>query len=518
MRHLERRTGPRRLGLRRLRVGVAGLLALGAIVGVGYVSSGLASADGPLAPAPDGAANGGPVIVLLKAQHTDLNMRTQSVALKRATGADQAPIVAAIQADGGTDVVQTTEPSAVAATLSASAVASLRANPAVAQVIPDPQIQVAPNPLTNADPLASNALSQPSTPANTASGSGNSAVCPFNPNPSKPLQEGEADSIVHASNGNPNAKGEANSIANGAGVVVANEGMNQLAGNPNFTRADGTHVVLDAPDYTADHSNDEFYGDASSIAAQGTVLYQYSGALPNATPPISPSCEFYIKGDAPGASLLDLSNTPFSGNTQSLAQLISGVDNATAEGADVISESFGSTYVPGAAAQAFFATDDAAVAAGVTVVASSGDSGGGSGTMLAPAMDPNVISASGTDAFRLVAMDDGFSSYVSNNISALSSGGTAPTDKITDLSAPSWYGTEAACADGVGGCPPNYPTESMRGTSESAPLIAGGAADVIQAYRDWHHGSSPTPAMVKEILTSTATDIDAPSAQGGRGC
>ena len=517
MRHLERRTGPRRLGLRRLRVGVAGLLALGAIVGVGYVSSGLASADGPLAPAPDGAANGGPVIVLLKAQHTDLNMRTQSVALKRATGADQAPIVAAIQADGGTDVVQTTEPSAVAATLSASAVASLRANPAVAQVIPDPQIQVAPNPLTNADPLASNALSQPSTPANTASGSGNSAVCPFNPNPSKPLQEGEADSIVHASNGNPNAKGEANSIANGAGVVVANEGMNQLAGNPNFTRADGTHVVLDAPDYTADHSNDEFYGDASSIAAQGTVLYQYSGALPNATPPISPSCEFYIKGDAPGASLLDLSNTPFSGNTQSLAQVISGVDNATAEGADVISESFGSTYVPGAAAQAFFATDDAAVAAGVTVVASSGDSGGGSGTMLAPAMDPNVISASGTDAFRLVAMDDGFSSYVSNNISALSSGGTAPTNKITDLSAPSWYGTEAACADGVGGCPPNYPTESMRGTSESAPLIAGGAADVIQAYRDWHHGSSPTPAMVKDILTSTATDIDAPSAQGGSG-
>ena len=30
--------------------------------------------------------------------------------------------------------------------------------------------------------------------------------------------------------------------------------------------------------YTANHSNDEFYGDASSIAAQGTVTYQYSDA------------------------------------------------------------------------------------------------------------------------------------------------------------------------------------------------------------------------------------------------
>ena len=50
--------------------------------------------------------------------------------------------------------------------------------------------------------------------------------------------------------------------------MVANEGMNELAGNPNFIRPDGTPVVLDAPSYTANDSNDEFYGDASSIAAK----------------------------------------------------------------------------------------------------------------------------------------------------------------------------------------------------------------------------------------------------------
>jgi subtilase family protein len=506
MHQLGRRIGEQGLGSRRLRAGVAGMSALATIVGVGGLSAAMAAPAGPLAPASDGAASGGAVIVVLKSQHPGLNERTQARALKTATASDQAALVAAIRADGGTNLLQLSEPSAVAATLSASAVASLRANPAVAQVIPDPQIQVAP-----ANPLAAPPVAPKS--AGTAAKPG---ACPFNPNPSKPLEEGEANAQIHASNGIPGAANEANSIATGVGVVVANEGMNQLAGNPNFTRSDGTHVVLDAPDYTADHSNDEFYGDASTIAAQGTVDYQYSGALPNATVPIPPNCTFYIEGDAPGASLLDLSNTPFSGNTQSLAQVISGVDAAVGNGADVISESFGANYVPGSASQAFVATDDAAVAAGVTVVASSGDSGD-SGTMAAPSMDPNIISAAGVDSFRLIAMDDGYSKYVSNNISALSSGGTAPTNRITDLAAPSWYGTEAACADGVGGCPPNYPTESMRGTSESAPLISGAAADVIQAYRDTHGGASPTPAMVKDILTGTATDIHSPSDQQGSG-
>lgn len=102
-------------------------------------------------------------------------------------------------------------------------------------------------------------------------------------------------------------------------------------------------------------------------------------------------------------------------------------------------------------------------------------------------------------------------------MAALSSGGTAPTGKVVDLAAPGYFGGEAACADGSGGCPPDYPTESMRGTSESAPLTAGAAADVIQAYRATHSGASPTPAMVKDILTSTATDIDAPADQQGAG-
>jgi len=455
----------------------------------------------PVAPAPGGSASGGAVIVVLKNQYSNLNLRTQGTQRTAAAHSDQAPIVSSIKASGGTDVTQLVAPDAVAAHLSAAEVSRLRSDPSVAAVVPDSMVPVQPG--QTPVPLAARVAPQRRL-----------AACPFNPaGSSRPLQEPEAMADVHASNGNPGAPDMANSIATGKGVIVANEGMNELAGNPNFQRPDGAHVVIDAPNYSADKSNDEFYGDASSIAAQGTVVDQYSKALPQARMPAM--CTFVIKGDAPGASLVDLSlaGTP----AQRLSKVVAGIDNAvTNVHADVISESFGTPYVPGTSdARFYYAADDAAVAAGVTVVASAGDSGD-SGTVLAPASDPEVIAAGAVDNFRLVAMAHGYRGYVSNNMAALSSGGTAPTSKLVDLVAPGYYG-EAACSDGSGDCPPNYPAESMRGTSESAPIIAGAAADVIQAYRDSHRGASPAPAMVKQILTSTATGIDAPADQQGAG-
>lgn len=149
-------------------------------------------------------------------------------------------------------------------------------------------------------------------------------LCPSNP--AKPFLEPEALSDIHASTDNPNAPDEANTIATGQGVIVANQGANDLAGNPNFQRTDGSHVVINAPDYTVDNGNDETYGDVSSIGAQGTAVYDYSKELPFSGLPAG--CTFVIKGDAPAASVADLSqiDTP----VLQLSQVITGIDPAAA--------------------------------------------------------------------------------------------------------------------------------------------------------------------------------------------
>ena len=195
--------------------------------------------------------------------------------------------------------------------------------------------------------------------------------------------------------------------------------------------------------------------------------------------------------------------------------IIKGIDAAvTKTHADVINESYGYSNSPGSYV-AHYAANDAAVDAGVTVVASSGDSGV-QGTVSSPATDPKIIAASASNTLRLSSMAFGFTGWVNNDVTPLSSGGTTPDNKLVDLIAPG-YGGEAACNPHGSDCPTNTQTEAFGGTSQSSPLIAGAAADVIQAYRDSHNGDSPSPALVKQFLTSTATRRRAPADQQGAG-
>ena len=280
-------------------------------------------------------------------------------------------------------------------------------------------------------------------------------------------------------------------------------------------RPDGQHVIIDAPDPNENVYSDEFNGDVSTMAAQGTVTYTYASQLPYSNFPAN--CSFRIVGDATGASLLTtgaFSDTNSQGQIVAPeSQVVAGLQQAVNEGVNVVSESYGFGALPGANDDLLEPTNDAMVQAGVVVVESAGDSGS-SGTVEAPADDPNVIDVGGTNDFRLLAQADGYTKgWEDDNMTTLSSGGTTPYGDVVDLVAPGYLALAAA---GVGQVPP-LPTEAFGGTSESAPFVSGAAADVIQAYRDTHGGATPTPAQVKETLTSTATDIGAGADQQGAG-
>ena len=113
---------------------------------------------------------------------------------------------------------------------------------------------------------------------------------------------------------------------------------------------------------------------------------------------------------------------------------------------------------------------------------------------------PNVIGVGANTNLRLLAQAYGYDGWLNHNIATLSSTGTGQpfsmpsgSGKYVDLVAPG-YGGEAARSPLVtSSCPTNTLTEAFGGTSESAPFVAGPAADVIQAYSDTHSGSRPSP-------------------------
>jgi hypothetical protein len=412
----------------------------------------------------------------------------------------QAPLVAQLKQVRASHITALSLLNAVAATMPAAEARALSHTAGVKAVVPDGTIIIADaNSATNT--VASSRVRKSRIPARAADGQ---RLC--NSNPSKPLVEPEALTSIHA---DP-------SVADGQGVVIGNVDADTLAGNPNMIRPDGQPVIIDAPDPTENVFSDEFNGDVSTMAAQGTVTYTYASQLPYSIVPAN--CTFKIVGDAPGASIL---TTGYFTDTNSAGQIvapesqvIAGLQNAVNEGVNVVSESYGYTQLPGASDDLLAPTNDAMVAAGVVVVESAGDSGS-SGTVEPPADDPNVIDAAGSNDLRLLAQADGYTKgWEDDNMTTLSSGGVTPFGDVVDLVAPGYLALAVA---GAGQTPLPLPTEAFGGTSQSAPFISGAAADVIQAYRDSHSGASPTPAQVKELLTSTATDIGAESDQQGAG-
>jgi Subtilase family. len=200
---------------------------------------------------------------------------------------------------------------------------------------------------------------------------------------------------------------------------------------------------------------------------------------------------------APGASLVGI-NVFGSSNFAINSVIIQAIDYAVnVANVDVINESFGGNAYPTDGLDPTALADSAAVAAGITVVSSTGDAGP-TNTLGSPSVNPDVISAGAVTNYRANAqigyagIRNFATSWASENLSALSSGGISDLGRVNDLVAPGEDGWAICTPDPVlfAGCSAfnnnPSPIEFFGGTSQNRPRSS-------RAARRWSSRRTRTP-------------------------
>jgi Subtilase family len=494
------------------------------------------------------------VIVLLRNQHTALTGPRAAAQRAQAYQADRSPIVAQLRQLHAPHLVTYKTVNAVATTVSSAEAANLRSDPAVLAVDPDVVVK-GPSPDTNLLPGAIRAAVPLRATGSSKAAAAGSATCGT---AAAPLLEPEAlhltdvDNRTNADASVTSGPKSAHSLGyTGAGVNIAvfPDGMDPNL--PDFQRG-GHSAVTDYQDFSGEGTGavtggGEAFGDVSSLVSQGTTTYNLDHQINPAFATNGGTCDVKVLGVAPGADV-DVMKVFGDTNDSFTSVILQGIDWAIQhDHANILSISLGFGGLPSSAAeQPLTAILKNAMADGTTVVASTGDSSP-SNTEGSPALDPGVIGAAASTSYRVFAQTNGWlydlaqlihkgsgtpsyhlgqstPGWLSNEVSTLSSSGVTEDRRAPDIIAPgdgNWSScstdtaTYTECANPFGGS--NIGLEEFGGTSESTPLTAGVAALVIQAYRESHGGRSPTPAVVRRIIFSSATDIGIAAEEQGSG-
>jgi serine protease AprX len=291
----------------------------------------------------------------------------------------------------------------------------------------------------------------------------------------------------------------------GVGVAVIDTG---IAGDmPDFrtspTNATSRVVasVVTNPDAT---TTDDTYGHGTHVAG----ILAGNGLNRSSTDPLRGK---YI-GAAPDAQLISVKASDDNGAVTVL-DVIYGLQFVVDHQADynirVVNLSLESSEPQSYRTDPLDAAVESAWRHGIVVVAASGNRGSAADAVsYAPGNDPYVISVGAVDDRGTKGQqDDSVASWTSNGTTQ---DGFAKPDVLAPgahIVAPLAPGS--AFASLCPSCIQDGGYIRAGGTSMAAPVVAGIAADLLQAHPDW------TPDRVKAALTSTARPLPGPSLKAG---